>query len=76
MSYIEYRMWEEFRKTHPFNTQELQLAAIAHISYTKGGGEATLEDFLPSVVLSKDRETEDIETSPLDLDLALRGMFK
>ena len=69
-------MWEEFRRTRPFNTQELQLAAIAHINHSVGGGESPLEDFIPSLVLAGKTKTDEVEIAPADLDLALRGMFK
>jgi len=69
-------MWAEYRKTRPFNTQELQLAAIAHVTHAAAGGEAPLEDFIPSAVLSKVVKEPNTETSASDLELALKGMFK
>ncbi len=69
-------MWEEYRKTRPFNTQELQLAAIAHISHAAAGGEAPLEDFIPSSVLARASTEPEAKTSAADLELALKGMFK
>ncbi len=69
-------MWEEFRRTRPFNTQELQLASIAHIGYMFAGGEASLEEFIPSISLAKKSGDEETKMAPEDLDLALRGMFK
>jgi len=68
-------MWEEYRRFKPFNIQEIQLAAIAHLISATGGGSTPLEDFMPSRVLRKEAKEAEETLEGTDLDLALKGMF-
>ena len=68
----EYKRWQVFRSTRPFNTAEVQGALMCYFLSAAAGGKQEVEDFM---ITKTEEPKEEVKLTGRALDQALKGVY-